>query len=579
MGLFERALNYKKKLNSQGKETLIDKIQGPASTSFVNRDLKKAPADDEIEVVPMDREVEPDPILRLSKDDMVEIEIGEDGMPNLEALAAAMESGRKGPYPPLSGDNLKEYSDNQILVEILKDIMRSEDHEALYDVVAFSIMGQVAVSSVSVLTLTGDNELSAVYSAGVRLTEPVSWKTNEGLFKEVADTGRITDADDYKDNVDFNEDYLRILSVDGKMIVPCCNDEALSAAFLLGEKIDGTSFSEMELTLLSYLSQLFPISYERIRRKAAEMESLQQDISSKEIYDYVESFQHGFSRISTREELTELSRQTFRFLGVEIFSLFLYDFVGEHYALEFCEENNILGLDEKDIKFPLEHKLLGLLKSQGQSIGIENFADNKILQNLYGTRVLAEMEVFQVYPFFVGGDIPGFIIVNKLAQSPYGNVEIRLSKIVRALVPAFRELLLWKNDSIKSGKLDGKIYDLLNNSCRECEKIGIPFSIAKLSFTNTGIVKRELGLERAFEMLRTAEKIISKNLSKHEFIFKLGVDRYIIALPGKDKKYIANMAAALTRAIHEETELNLLYLAVSAGEDGNDVFDLLNILN
>ncbi|HOK01477.1 MAG TPA: hypothetical protein PKX79_02340, partial [Spirochaetota bacterium] len=35
MGLLERALKYKKELNESGKETLIDKIIGPAETEFM----------------------------------------------------------------------------------------------------------------------------------------------------------------------------------------------------------------------------------------------------------------------------------------------------------------------------------------------------------------------------------------------------------------------------------------------------------------------------------------------------------------------------------------------------------------
>jgi hypothetical protein len=36
MGLMEKALQYKNEMNRQGKETLIDRIQGPAETEVVD---------------------------------------------------------------------------------------------------------------------------------------------------------------------------------------------------------------------------------------------------------------------------------------------------------------------------------------------------------------------------------------------------------------------------------------------------------------------------------------------------------------------------------------------------------------
>ena len=37
MGLLERALKYKKQLNETGRETLIDRIKGPAESEFSER--------------------------------------------------------------------------------------------------------------------------------------------------------------------------------------------------------------------------------------------------------------------------------------------------------------------------------------------------------------------------------------------------------------------------------------------------------------------------------------------------------------------------------------------------------------
>ncbi len=38
MGLLEKALKYKSEINRQGRETLIDRIQGPAETDLIHDD-------------------------------------------------------------------------------------------------------------------------------------------------------------------------------------------------------------------------------------------------------------------------------------------------------------------------------------------------------------------------------------------------------------------------------------------------------------------------------------------------------------------------------------------------------------
>ena len=51
MGLMEKALQYKNEMNRQGKETLIDRIQGPADTQMVDEEILRVD-DDLIEVFP-----------------------------------------------------------------------------------------------------------------------------------------------------------------------------------------------------------------------------------------------------------------------------------------------------------------------------------------------------------------------------------------------------------------------------------------------------------------------------------------------------------------------------------------------
>ena len=52
MGLLERALNYKQKLNDRGKETLIDTIKGPAESPLNHNSINKVNIDEIDDAVP-----------------------------------------------------------------------------------------------------------------------------------------------------------------------------------------------------------------------------------------------------------------------------------------------------------------------------------------------------------------------------------------------------------------------------------------------------------------------------------------------------------------------------------------------
>ena len=64
MGLLEKALEYKKEMNSRGRETIMDRIKGPAETEFMSVEDN---APDEV------RETSGDDVLFLNENDLTEI--------------------------------------------------------------------------------------------------------------------------------------------------------------------------------------------------------------------------------------------------------------------------------------------------------------------------------------------------------------------------------------------------------------------------------------------------------------------------------------------------------------------------
>ena len=82
--------------------------------------------------------------------------------------------------------------------KLYEDLIKCETPEQLYDVISFSVMGQLAVSSVSVLIPDDSDYIKIAHSTGINVTEPVSWSKNRGIFSKIVLTREIVDLDNYK---------------------------------------------------------------------------------------------------------------------------------------------------------------------------------------------------------------------------------------------------------------------------------------------------------------------------------------------------------------------------------------------
>jgi len=596
MGLLERALKYKKNLNSEGKETLIDKIKGPAESKIGITKTEKIDFDKldniELEYVQISSEEKGESILHLSDEDITEVTLDDEKISKVEEEIVFLdESTISSPdkNEKLNADELKqvsndfdieEYNDYQVLFEIFKDLVKCSKYEELYEVFSFSLMGQMAVSSVSILISDESDNIKIAHSTGVNVTDPVLWDMKSGIFKQTSFSKEIVDLDVFKDNKDFREDYYRFISIDGRLLAPVFLSNKIYGAVVIGEKIDNSLYSDMDYIFLRHLAQIFSISLDKIQKSNKTYAKFEFESNEREVFDDVESFQDNLINVKSRKDFTAYIRQAFLELGIEIFTIYSYAPALDQYIPELYEEDNVLDIVNGEPSINMGNHLIRLLQAKKTPIVIDNYSESEVLIDIYGYDRISKMNDYLVYPFVFSGEIPGFIVINKVhSEVSIDDIDIRMRKIIKFIFPYFNEFHLIEKRIINSEIISYDEYKLMDRRLSDCIKVDAPFSIVKLFFTNTGICKKDVGVETVFKWLKSAEKSISEKISGNDLFLKIGLDRYLLVLPGKDKKYISNMSAVLKKSIFETTELNLSYIAVTMGEDGEDVFDLIDQLN
>ena len=231
MGLLERALKYKQKINESGKDTLIDRIKGPAETEkylnvkridiaeidhidepvssindiFFDENLpvvnsEESPSIDnsiEEEIVLFDESVFdvadnredksrdadviiPEKIEFMEEHIPVEINSSRTEKQDLNII----EKNDETDFQNIESENVSgvkdfempEFNDYGTLYEIQKEFIKAENVEDVYSTILFSIMGQLGVSSVSIVAPSKDNEKKFRIVTSIGLLMKVFWK-------------------------------------------------------------------------------------------------------------------------------------------------------------------------------------------------------------------------------------------------------------------------------------------------------------------------------------------------------------------------------------------------------------------
>lgn len=688
MGLLEKALQYKKEMNAKGQDTLIDRIQGPAETEFIedapeigaggstgpdtrqekdffelkDNDLfelppegdagpsreagatpeefvgpAEGPADEDfslheepVVIIPANAGenggAAPDPlgpedIPPPLKDEGVYMEettpakpvgIGElpedapgtgisEGYEEEPFIDITEEAGEIKPKerPEDTGRVLEEivdrvdrsrprekrFHDFMVLYEIGKEIVKAETRAGLYDVLLFSIMGQIGVSSSSIL-IPDPADPKRWFIAdfrGISIKNPTMlFDTSAGILGNIFKRREIIDLDVYKSTIEHADEYFKFVSIDARLISPLSYDQNIFGAVALGEKITIGDYTDAEKDFILSICEIAAVALWRINAIETTEEEARRYGSEAALWKRIDEFRTELLDHADIRSAETLSVALMRQAGVESFAVFLKNEKEKAYVPMIQDAANSPDIDISSFRIAMDHPLAVRLKEGKRPLRIEDLSPFDSVQSAFSEAQLRRMNIFYIDPYCVGGDLKGFVGAFRLSDTTEAkNAAAFLERYSGVIVPSLREIL--DADAASRRFIDAVEPQMrrVSMAFEHAKSVGVPISLVHFSIKNFKRFNNLYGAVEAGELLSRCERVIVARLSDSDFSIRFDRSRFLLVLPGKNKKFAIPLANSIRNEITQslkkrEMQLMLVYLTAEYPEDGDDLDTLLD---
>lgn len=575
MGLMEKALQYKNKISGSGKKTIMDRIAGPADGTPQELDgdapLAQAASDQDI--------------IYLKRDDLVMVD--DEGAEIISPADGAVRDENDG-TPSKSPDAAWEDSgvllDNLALYELSKDILKARTTKELFDVILFSVMGQVGVSSSSIMMPSREipDEWEIDESRGVTINrDEVNFRSNAGILKQLITRKEIIDMDEFKDDPEYSDDYLNYISIDAKLLVPIIHDEDVLGAIVLGNKLNAMDYTGEEKGFFTVIAEYSAFSYRAIRFK----EINDSGSGPGSHISSVDAIRGKMVSEGNRGKLRNIIQDEMQSLGVTGFAVFVRDEGSSDYILFTADREDQLKLENSDFRIPSYTSLIQDISHAESPIMFNEPSRSKSLIEVFTDKQVRSMPILDLFTFTLEGELLGFIMMYDMAQSTQVDfIHARLMKLVAFIFPYI--LITSDIEYHRGGYIDTieRVYDRVNVEIKNARDLNIPLTLVLLSIKNYKRFHSLFGHDKAKAMFSRFEKFVRTRLSERDFSVRYDRNKILIVLPGKDKKYAVPLANTVANEMIQsfstrDVQLLVTFLTAEYPIDGKDAYGLVDAVN
>ncbi len=591
MGLLDKALNYKKKKKEAGEVTAtvtldedfelieegLPEKTGPAEKgeTISDSDLEDQGELETVEVRLLDEEPSEDrPLTDTEKSSEEHPEPGTAETGQVESTFMTETEEREG----VSGDFM-------LLYEIEKEISKAQTREELYDYVLFTLMGQLGTSSSSLLIPDPENGDRWIIAQSSGLTidnENLFFEPDIGILKELISRKSIIDIEEFKDHKDLLDDYINYISIDTRLMTPLVHRTDVMGVAIMGDKITSEEYSTEEKDFLMAVGEISAIALHKIiSEENLKKENRKLKQSLEEISD-TNKFRERVKSETSIKNVNSVITEQFGKLGLETYAIFIKHRDDERFYPEFTEADDRLSLKKSKFTLRKNDDFIRFINKPDIPIKIDNFRKSDLIRTTFKESQIQKAGIFRVYPFLVGNNIQGFIIIFNL--SPEANlpaIDKKLGMVIEFLFYHIQNIQYM--DSSRSSYIDNVeiIFKRIEDEISNSRNLGIPLTIALLSIKNYRRYYSLYGQSAFKQLLERFEDLIKTRLSDNDFSLRYGRHKILIVLPGKDKKFAVPLVNSLCQEITSQfnsTELQLLLTSLTAEfpKDGEDLYSLMD---
>ncbi len=646
MGLLEKALQYKQNINNKGEDTLIDRIKGPADTELVNSfdddETIKVSVRKEDEVNIGDKNLSAADKFEKnnsSDDDLFELPEADNVLPSekLNSQKVSREAQTQNVNPviqkdKISGDSglfgsadepvlskkksdepatqsrfLKNKTDNEstesisaeessisssrfsdiiVLYEIEKDIIKAETRENLFEVILFSIMGQIGVSSTSIMLPSGIGyKWLIAESRGVEIDRRgIEFSSNDAILKKIIFNNRIADIEDYNRD-EFKEEYFKYISIDARILIPMVKDDNALGVIVLGNKITGDDYKDEDFDFIKSIADLSARVLHNLSINEKYIKQIDDLKKNTEIILEAEVLQEKILSFANIEEIQSEIKKYFSSLGIDSYGIFNRFENDATYKPVIVENEDFLLLKELDFNIKLTSNFSRYIFGLGQVVDINDFKKAEIARDVFSESQINKMSHLRIYPFSIAKKSWGFIALFRIRHSVnLDQIDARMTRISKYIFPyinSVRDINFKENKYIDNIEI---LYKRIDDEIINARSLGIPLTLVLFSIKNYKRYFNLYGFEEVKKLFESFEKIIKSRLADGDFSVRYDRHKILIILPGKDKKFAVPLANSIRNELlsvyqQKEVQLLLTYLTAEYPEDGTNLYSLIDTID
>ncbi len=482
----------------------------------------------------------------------------------------------------------KKFQDFIVLYEIGKEILRSETRRDLYDVVLFSIMGQIGASSSSILIGDVNNESRWIVgdSRGVTIrNKELFFECSEGIMMQIISGKKIIDLDEYKNQQTYKDEYYKFVSIDGRLVSPLNYNGTVIGAVVMGDKITIGDYNDEEKDFIRAVCEVSAIALHKITL----MEKLQQEnVRHKgelELIEYVDSLQYRMLGDTNLQRFGDMLKAQFDELGIVSYGVFIKDDRNDEYSIFYSDSDDVIQLRDYTHSFPYNHPFIEFIKELKDDFIADDFRRMKIISDAFNEKQLRMMSRFWLYPLKLGIHLEGFVLVTDISdEGREREIQSKLSRLTKILFPYINNIKKYDMRELMYLDYIDPVLKRVDRELENARNLQIPLTLVLFSIKNFKRYYSIYGIAEAKKIILMFEDIIRSRLSDHDFSVRIDRSKILIILPGKNKRYSVPLANTIRNEIlqnfkKKEMQLLVTFLTAEYPEDGDDLNSLLDSID
>lgn len=475
--------------------------------------------------------------------------------------------------------------DMLLLFEVSKEIMRSSSADDLYDVVLFILMGQIGASVASIIIpLDNSDKWRLGLSRGTSLkSENITFKNSDFILKEVLKRKNVIEITEFKDNKNCHEEYLKFKSIDTHLICPVVYENEVKFIILLGEKITVGQYTSEERSFIKKIFEVSGIVAHKLIRTDILIEQNNDLKSHEEQLIHLDAYEQSLRLSGSEKEVNAIISNELKDFGIDCYAYYFMDSLNDRYYVKYNENEDYLGLKEKNYFINTDNAFTVYLSRNLEIKEIDNPVNSEILKSVFENSYLTKINTFSTFPYLIEGYLIGFLIIFRADIEKLNKSKVQVMRFSKNVFLnhfskfglRFKTLRLIDNYSHELKRM--------KDSIDEAKKMNIPVAFAMFGIKNLKRYQKEHGDLKSKKMMSSIGEKIRERISKSDFIVRKDYNKFLIALPGKNKKAALTFCNSLKNeliSLTRESEFQFMITFINSifPDDGDNVFDLMDLL-